>query len=113
MARKVVNRKALREAAEAAEAAERDRPADEQQDEKKVVKKAVKRKAAPRKKRTAEPEVARVKLYWLVVNQSGKQVGAKFEYHEKSTAEKKAAELSQGGKSPHWVQKHREPITEA
>ena len=102
MARKVVNRKVLREEAEAAE---RSGPA--------VEKKAAKPKATKRKSRTAEAKVARVKLYWLVVNQSGKQVGPKFEYHQKAAAEKKAEELGQGGKSPHWVQKHREPIVDA
>jgi hypothetical protein len=107
MARKIVNRKALREEVEAAErsAAATDKPADE--------KKAVKKKAAKRKSRSAEAKVVRVKLFWLVVNQSGKQVGTKFEYHQKAVAQKKADELSQGGKSPHWVQKHREPITDA
>ena len=102
MARKIVNRKALREEAEAAE---RSGSA--------VEKKAAKPKAAKRKSRSAEAKVVRVKLYWLVVNQAGKQVGTKFEHHQKAAADKKAEELSQGGKSPHWVQKHREPIEEA
>jgi len=106
MARKVVNRKALREEVEAAE---RSGAAVEKVAEKK----AAKPKAAKRKSRSAEAKVVRVKLYWLVVNQSGKQVGSKFEHHQKAAAEKKAEELSQGGKSPHWVQKHREPIEEA
>ncbi len=105
MARKVVNRKALREEVEAAE---RNEAAAE-----KTEKKVAKPKAAKRKSRSAEAKVVRVKLYWLVVNQSGKQVGSKFEHHQKAAAEKKAEELSQGGKSPHWVQKHREPIEEA
>jgi hypothetical protein len=102
MARKVVNRKALREEVEAAE-----------RTESAVEKKAAKPKAPKRKSRSAEAKVVRVKLYWLVVNQSMKQVGPKFEYHLKAAAEKKAEELSQGGKSPHFVQKYREPIVEA
>jgi hypothetical protein len=105
MARKIVNRKALREEVEAAERAGSSA-------EKVAEKKAAKPKAAKRKSRSAEAKVVRVRLYWLVVNQSGKQVGTKFEYHEKAAADKKAEELSQGGKSPHWVQKHREPITD-
>ncbi len=105
MARKIVNRKALREEVEAAE---RNESAVE-----KVEKKAAKPKAAKRKSRSAEAKVVRVKLYWLVVNQSGKQVGAKFEHHQKAAAQKKAEELSQGGKSPHWVQRLSEPIEEA
>jgi hypothetical protein len=110
MARKIVNRKALREEVEAAE---RSASADKQADDKAGEKKVVKKKAAKRKSRSAEAKVVRVKLFWLVVNQSGKQVGSRFEYHQKTAAQKKAEELSQGGKSPHWVQKHREPITEA
>jgi hypothetical protein len=102
MARKIVNRKALREEVEAAE-----------RSESAVAKKAPKPKAPKRKSRSAEAKVVRVKLYWLVVNQSMKQVGPKFEYHLKAAAEKKAEELSQGGKSPHFVQKYREPIVEA
>ena len=105
MARKIVNRKALREEVEAAE---RSGSASEPAAEKKVAKK----KTAKRKSRSAEAKVVRVKLFWLVVNQSGKQVGQRYEYHQKDAADKKAEELSQGGKSPHWVQKHREPISE-
>jgi hypothetical protein len=105
MARKIVNRKALREEVEAAE---RSGSASEPAAEKKVAKK----KTAKRKSRSAEAKVVRVKLFWLVVNQSGKQVGQRYEYHQKEAADKKAEELSQGGKSPHWVQKHREPISE-
>lgn len=105
MARKIVNRKALREEVEAAE---RNESAVE-----KVEKKAAKPKAAKRKSRSAEAKVIRVKLQWLVVNQSGKQVGSPFEHHQKADAKKKADELSQGGKSPHWVQRHSVPIEEA
>jgi hypothetical protein len=102
MARKIVNRKVLREQVEAAE-----------RTESAVAKKAAKPKAAKRKSRSAEAKVVRVKLFWLVVSQSMKQVGPKFEYHQKAAAEKKAEELSQGGKSPHFVQKYREPIVDA
>jgi hypothetical protein len=103
MARKVVSRKALREEVEAAEraATEGNKP-----EEKKVAKPKAKRKS-----RTAEAKVVRVRLYWHVVNQSMKPV-AKFEYHQKAAAEKKAEDLSQGGKSPHFLHKHREEITE-
>jgi hypothetical protein len=104
MARKVVSRKALREEVEAAERSEtaENKTADP---------KAAKRKAPKRKSRSAEPKVVRVKLFWHVVNQSMKPV-AKFEYHQKAAAEKKAEDLSQGGKSPHFLHKHREEITE-
>jgi len=104
MARKVVSRKALREEVEAAERSEtaENKTADP---------KAAKRKAPKRKSRSAEPKVVRVKLFWHVVNQSMKPV-AKFEYHHKAAAQKKADDLSQGGKTPHFLHKHREEIAE-
>ena len=114
MARKVVSRKALREEVEAAERAETAGINTEETKTEQIStedKKAAKPKAK-RKSRTAEPKVVRVKLYWHVVNQSMKPV-AKFEYHQKAAAEKKAEDLSQGGKTPHFLHKHREEITEA
>ncbi len=105
MARKVVNRKALREETEAAERSESEETKPEE-------KKTAKPKATKRKSRTAEPKVIRVKLYWHVVNQAMKPV-AKFEYHQKAAAQKKADDLSQGGKTPHFLHKHREEIPDA
>ncbi|HPM81309.1 MAG TPA: hypothetical protein PLF81_11450 [Candidatus Anammoximicrobium sp.] len=104
MARKVVSRKALREEVEAAErsGSEEKKPED---------KKAAKPKAAKRKSRVAEAKVVRVRLFWHVVNQSMKPV-AKFEYHQKAAAQKKAEDLSQGGKTPHFLHKHREEIAD-
>ena len=99
MARKVVNRKALREEAEAAEKAGP------------KAKKAPKRKTAKRKSRSKEPKEVRVKLFWGVYSQSMKRV-ATFEYHLRKEAEEKAEALSQGGKSPHFVQKFKEVIVE-
>jgi hypothetical protein len=98
MARKVVNRKALREEAEAAEKAG-----------------LTKKKAAPKKKATRrkkkEPSEVRVKLFWGVFNQSLKRV-ALYEFNQKKQAEKKATDLSKDGKSPHFVQKVKEVIEE-
>lgn len=99
MARKVVNRKQLREEAEAAEAAEAASP--------KKKKAAKKKKATKRKKKTAAD--VRMKLYWGVFSQSLKRV-ALYEYSQKKQAEKKAADLSASGKSPHFVQKVKEEI---
>ncbi|HBV63928.1 MAG TPA: hypothetical protein DEF45_12990 [Rhodopirellula sp.] len=95
MARKVVNRKA--KAAEA-EAAEKQATAKK----KKAAKKATKRK----KKVAAE---VRLRLYWGVFSQNLKRV-AVFEFDQKKEAEKRATELSKGGKSPHFVQKVKEEI---
>ncbi|MEC8475249.1 MAG: hypothetical protein VXZ38_11395 [Planctomycetota bacterium] len=96
MARKVVSRKAKAEEAEAA---------DKQVATKK---KAAKKKATKRKTKKAAAEV-RMKLYWGVFSQNLKRV-AVFEFDQKAEAEKRATELSKGGKSPHFVQKVKEEI---
>ena len=98
MARKVVNRKALREEVEAAEKAG-------------TAKKKVAKKKAPTKRasRAKEPEEIRKKVFWGVFNQSLKRV-ATFEFNQKKEAEAKAEALSQSGKSPHFVQKVKEEI---
>lgn len=94
MARKVVSRKAKAEEAEAVE--------------KKVAKKKAAKKATKRKTKKAAAEV-RMKLYWGVFSQNLKRV-AVFEFDQKDEAEKRATELSKGGKSPHFVQKVKEEI---
>ena len=95
MARKVVSRKA--KAAEA-EAAEKLATAKK----KKAAKKSTKRK----KKAAGE---MRMKLYWGVFSQNLKRV-AVFEFDQQKEAQKRAVELSKGGKSPHFVQKVKEEI---
>ncbi len=100
MARKTVNRKALRQEHEAAEAA--GIPAK---------KKVAKRKTAKRKKKSKDPADVRLKAFWGVFNQAMKQV-AIFEYHEKNKADKKAEALNQSGKSPHFVRKVKKEIEE-
>ena len=99
MARKVLNRKALREEAEAAEKAEAPK-------KKKAAKKATKRKS-----RAKAAEDARQRLFWGVFNQSLKRV-ALYDFAQKKEAEKKAKALSASGKSPHFVQKVKEAIVE-
>ena len=76
---------------------------------KKATKTAVKKK--PAKKRTRAAKEVRLKAFWGVFNQSLKRV-ALFEFNEKKQAEKKAAELTKGGKSPHFVQPVKEVIDE-
>ena len=102
MARKVVNRKQLREEAEAAEAAEAAAAPK---------KKAAKKKKAKRKSRAKAAEDVRMKLFWGVFSQSLKRV-ALYEYNQKKQADKKAADLSASGKSPHFVQKVKQEIVE-
>jgi hypothetical protein len=98
MARKVLNRLALREEAEQAVRAEggEAKPA---------------KKPAARKSRKKDAGEVRVKLFWGVFNQSLKRV-ALYEYSQRKQADKKAQELSQAGKSPHFVQKVKETIQE-
>ena len=66
------------------------------------------KKATKRKTKKAAAEV-RMKLYWGVFSQNLKRV-AVFEFDQKDEAEKRATELSKGGKSPHFVQKVKEEI---
>ena len=100
MARKVVNRKELREEAEAAEKAEAASGK----------KKAAKKKTTKRKKKADAAEV-RMKLYWGVFSQSLKRV-ALYEFNQRKDAEKKAKELNSSGKAPHFVQKVKEVVEE-
>ena len=101
MARKIINRKQLRDEVAAADKADASAP----KDEKKKAKPATKRKSRK------EPAEVRMMLYWGVYNQSLKRV-AKYEFNQKKQAEQKAAELSANGKSPHFVQKVKEPVVE-
>ena len=99
MARKIVNRKELRRAGEAAESAG-------------VAAKGTAEKApAKRKPRTKTPKEVRLKAFWGVFNQSMKRQ-ALYEYSERKQADKKAQELTASQKSPHFVQLVKEAITE-
>jgi hypothetical protein len=99
MARKVVNRRELRAAAEAAGETGEAPP-----------KKAAKKPTA-RKSRAKTAKEVRLKAFWGVFNQSMKRV-AIFEYAERKHADKKASELTASGKSPHFVQLVKEVIEE-
>ncbi len=100
MARKIVNRKELREEAEAAEKLEEAAPK----------KKKKKKKASKRKSRAAAANV-RMRIYWGVFNQTMKRI-ALYDFTQKKEAQKKAEALSASGKSPHFVQKVKEAIEE-
>lgn len=102
MARKTKSRKDLRAEAEAAEALEKEAGGGK--------KKAAKKKAK-RKSRKKADAVVRMKLFWGVFNQSMKRV-ALYDFSQQKEAEKKAVDLSKGGKSPHFVQKVKEVIEE-
>jgi hypothetical protein len=104
MARKVVNRKELREEFEAAERAGIETEAEPK-------KKPAARAPAKRKSRAKEPVDVRMRVFWGVFNQAMKPV-AMFEHNQKKAAEKKAAALTQSGKTPHFVQKVKQVIDE-
>lgn len=99
MARKVMNRMALREEAEAAEARGSEATP--------VKKKATKKKATRSRAKTAK--TVRMKAFWGVYNQSLKRVQL-FEYSEHDEAVKKAEALSASTKQPHFVQPVKEAI---
>lgn len=106
MARKVISRKELRAESEAAEKLESGK--------KKVTTKGTKTAKATPTKRKSRAKVAkevRLKAFWGVFNQSMKRV-ALFEYNERKAADKKAKDLSESGKSPHFVQLVKEVIEE-
>ena len=104
MARKTRSRLELRAEAEAVEALEA-------QEEAEGGKKKAKKKKAKRKSRKKADAEVRLKLFWGVFNQSMKRV-ALYEFSQQEEAEKKAEDLSKGGKSPHFVQKVKEVIEE-
>ncbi len=99
MARKVLNRKELRAANDAAEAAGDVAPAKKE------------KKPTVRKSRAKVPKEVRLKAFWGVFNQSMKRV-AVFDYSERKSADKKAGDLTAAGKSPHFVQLVKEAIEE-
>jgi hypothetical protein len=102
MARKVLNRKELREESDAAERIEADGKG----------KPAAKKKAAvKRKSRAKSAKEVRLKAFWGVFNQSLRRI-ALFEYSQRPQADKKATELSESQKSPHFVQLVKEVIEE-
>ena len=102
MARKILNRKELREENDAAESAEK----AEKQDP------AVKKKPpAKRKVRTKVAKEVRLKAFWGVFNQSLRRVGL-FEYSQRAEADTKAADLTESQKTPHFVQLVKEVIEE-
>ena len=97
MARKILNRKELREESEAAEQLEA------------AATKSAKAKAPKRKSRAKSAKEVRLKAFWGVFNQSLRRI-ALFEYHQRDQAGEKAKELSESQKTPHFVQLVKEVI---
>ena len=99
MARKILNRKEIRAENDAAERIEKKKPAAE------------KKAPVKRKPRTKVAKEVRLKAFWGVFNQSLRRI-AVFEYSQKKDAQKKAADMSESQKSPHFVQLVKEVIEE-
>jgi hypothetical protein len=99
MARKILNRKELREENEAAEQSGA------------APKAAVKKAPAKRKSRAKVAKEVRLKAFWGVFNQSLRRISL-FEYSQRAEADKKASDLTESQKSPHFVQLVKEVIEE-
>jgi hypothetical protein len=109
MARKILNRKELREDFDSAERAEEQEEAEEGA----PVKAKEKEKKAPakRKSRAKAAKEVRLKAFWGVFNQTLRRI-ALFDYSQRAEADKKAAELSESQKTTHFVQLVKEQIEE-
>jgi hypothetical protein len=99
MARKILNRKELRAENEAAERSGAEPKA------------AVKKAPVKRKSRAKVAKEVRLKAFWGVFNQSLRRI-ALFEHNQRPEADKKAAEMTESQKSPHFVQLVKEVIEE-
>ncbi len=112
MARKILNRKELREEAEAVQRREGgEEPEAAGKPAADVEEKAAPKKPVRRKSRAKTNKEVRLKAFWGVFSQSLNQV-AQFEYNEREEAAKKAEELSGSRKSPHFVQLVKKVIEE-
>ena len=69
---------------------------------------AVKKKAKRKKKAAA---IVRMKVFWGVFNHAMKRV-ALYEFNQRKAAEKRAKELTDSGKPPHFVMKVKEQVEE-
>lgn len=98
--------------AKPAKGAKEGKSKDAKKDAKSAAAKAAPAKDAPPKKKRSKSGGVRLKAYWGVFNQMMKRV-ALFEYAERKQADKKAAELGAGGKTPHFVQLVKEVIRDA
>jgi hypothetical protein len=99
MARKILNRKELRAENDTAERNSAAEP------------KAAKKAPAKRKSRAKVVKEVRLKAFWGVFNQSMRRISL-FEYSQRKEADKKAADLSESQKNPHFVQLVKEVIEE-
>ena len=104
MARKILNRRELRDDADKAAAAASGTEAA-------PAKAKEKKPPAKRKSRSKVAKEVRLKAFWGVFNQTLRRI-ALFEYSQRAEADKKAGELSESQKTPHFVQLVKEVIEE-
>jgi hypothetical protein len=109
MARKILNRRELRQENDAFERSDSGEAVEELlgADARKAPKKA----PAKRKPRTKTAKEVRLKAFWGVFSQSLAQV-AQYEYAERPEADKRAADLTESKKTPHFVQLVKKVIEE-
>ena len=103
MARRTLDRRELRDAAQETES-----------DEKTATKKAAKKKASTAKprsraKKAKEAPIAGLKLVWGVFNNSNECVET-FEYRDRKKADKLAEQLAKKHDSSHFVKPVKEPM---
>ncbi len=73
-------------------------------------KKKTKKKATKRSRAKSAAD-ARLKVYWGVFNHAMKRV-ALYDFNQRKAADKRAKELTDSGKPPHFVMKIKEEIEE-
>jgi hypothetical protein len=105
--KKILDRRKLREEADSAERTEGQEEAQEGATPKAKEKKA----PAKRKSRAKVAKEVRRKAFWGVYNQTLRRISL-FEYSQRAEADKKAAELTESQKTPHFVQLVKEDIEE-
>jgi hypothetical protein len=112
MARKILNRRELREEVDASERLGLEGAAGRPEaDEKAGKEPKPAKKPAKRKSRVKPAKEVRLKAFWGVFSQSLNQV-AQYEYNQPEEAKKRAADLTESRKSPHFVQLVKKVIEE-
>ena len=72
---------------------------------------AVKKKKKKSKRKKKAPVIIRMKVFWGVFNHAMKRV-ALYDFNQRKAADKRAKELTDSGKPPHFVMKVKEQIEE-
>jgi len=111
MARRILNRKGLREETEAAERLEVTEGAEGAEEPAERKAPAPKKAAPKRKTRAKAGKEVRLKAFWGVFTQTLTQV-SQYEYSEREEADKRAKELTESKKTPHFVQLVKKVIEE-